>query len=136
MGLIYKTLGKYPTNFKEFQDKLAKLNKLVSSGTITVKSRFVHSLLPETGRDKTWLEYVARDVSGKKLTKLVESYDKCMYCGLYGYDWVLVNTPNKSLEDALNLAHKRAKEIKFKAVEESVRVYSFIAEIITKYLKK
>lgn len=134
MGLIYKILGIYPTTIEEFKDKIAKLGRQVASGTITPKSRFVHSFgMPETGKNKIWLEYVARDAEGKKLARLVEPFDTSMYSGMHGYNWGSVNTPDILEKRALNLARERATELKF-TLEESVTVCSLTRELTTKYI--
>lgn len=134
MGLTYKFLGKHPTTFKEFQDKLTKLDKRVSSGTITVKSRYNYICfdLENLGKDRIWLEYIAKDTKGKKLAKLLELKYECKYSKSSPFAGGF-RDPIEELDNALIFACERAKKIGFSVIKEPITINSRFAETIMKF---
>jgi len=136
MGLTYKFLGKHPTTFKEFQDKLTKLDNLVSSGTITVKSRLNYTSFDPSvgsvGKDRIWLEYIAKNTNGKKLVKLVKLKYACTFDKSAPFAGGL-RDPQEQLKDALRVAHRRAKDTGFTVIKEPITINSCFAETIMKF---
>lgn len=137
MGIIWDYMcGANPTTFEEFKGKVARLESEVSSGTVTAHSRFVNSMMPETGRDKNWLEYVARDADGKILTKLVEPASPGhMYSGMYGYGWG-AGKPDEEEDALVKLARERAEELGFDAGDKNIRHHGLWEELASKYFER